>query len=365
MSDDPDRWRLGHRPALDGLRGIAILLVLGAHFDSGQLESGGVAGVKVFFTLSGFLITTLLLEEWSDYGHVRLRRFYARRALRLGPALLVVLTAVPLLDLAGFPVNTTPGMVAASLFYVSNWYLLFTAEDGGYFWGALGHTWSLSIEEQFYIVWPLLLIAAARWRGPRGVLVTASSGALLSVATWVATGRHLLATDTSAWCLLVGCALAAWMHGRREAAPSWALTLPVVALVPLAAIPAFGPGAGHIVIPLVTAVALWVAGQRPVAWLEVRWLRWFGRRSYGLYLWHWPVAYAFEGLTAPRPVAVLLGLVLSIVLTEISWRVVEQPGLRVKKRFAATPPSGRPHVSSAGTTAPAPRRAARGTARRR
>jgi peptidoglycan/LPS O-acetylase OafA/YrhL len=336
-------WRLGHRPGLDGLRGFAILLVLVTHFDHGQqLESGGVMGVKLFFTLSGFLITSLLLEELADAGRVRLLEFYIRRALRLGPALAVLLVAVSCLAVVGWPLHLTRAAVAAAAGYVSNWYLLSTMSEGDWIqWGGLGHMWSLSVEEQFYIVWPLLLLAAYRWRGRGGVLTVSTVGAAASLAWWVYTGRHTIATDVSAWCLLVGCALAAFMHQRPAARPPRWLAVPVLGLVAGVGVEGFGVSWGHVVAPVVTGLAVWVAAQRRVPWLELDWLRWLGRRSYGLYLWHFPVAYLAGYANGPWLVRVIVGVALSFALTELSWRLVESPALGFKAHRSARAESTR------------------------
>ncbi len=332
-------WRLGRRPALDGLRGIAVLLVVATHFDTGQFTSGGVMGVKVFFTLSGFLITSLLLDELASTSRVNLRRFYVRRARRLGPAFAVVLAVCVLLAARGWPLGLAPGMVAASLGYVSNWYLLGTTDDGVIQWGAMGHMWSLAIEEQFYIVWPVLVIAvAARW-GRSGVLRAAIGLAALSLGIWALTGRSALATDVSAWCLLAGCGLAAFMQGRDTGSPSLAWAFPVLAVIPLTVVPGVGvswghvfvlgvgAGWGHVFAPVATVAAIWVAAQRQVRWLEAGWLRWVGRRSYGLYLWHAVIAYLCAELPGPWWAVTPVGVAVSLALTELSWRYVESPFL--------------------------------------
>ena len=327
------RWRLGHRPALDGLRAIAVLMVVAAHFDTGQLTSAGVMGVTVFFTLSGFLITTLLLRERSMTGRLSLGGFYVRRALRLFPALAVMLLTVAALTSAGLPTDVRPGMVAAVAGYVSNWYLMATAVAGQVQWGALGHTWSLAIEEQFYLVWPLVAIGAARW-GRRTVLRVAASGAAVSLVWGMASGRPNLASDVSAYALLVGCALAAWMHGRRTSSPS--ALIAVVALAPLLPLSTLRlDRVAQVAVPLLTAVTIWVVVQTPVRVLSGRVLTWVGRRSYGLYLWHVPVAYLCFHTAAPWAVAAPVGVGVSFGLTAMSWRYVETPFLRLKDRQAA------------------------------
>src|SRR5271157_2250169 len=154
-----------HRPELDGLRGIAILAVLGAHTGvPGFADGGGGAGVTLFFVLSGYLITSLLLAERGRTGRVDLRAFYVRRALRLFPALAAVLLVVAgLLAIGAMPATATANtdyriVFAGVVAYVANWVAV-----AGQSIGMLGHCWSLAVEEQFYILWPTLLLAGLRF----------------------------------------------------------------------------------------------------------------------------------------------------------------------------------------------------------
>src|SRR5437870_3842480 len=148
-------WRLGHRPALDGLRGIAALLVIAAHLNIPGFAGGGATGVTLFFALSGFLITALLLEDHAR-GGIRWLEFYRRRALRLLPALLLVVIAFSAWDAKFERANVARDALAA-IFYVANF-----ARARGYQLGSLSHTWSLAVEEQFYFTWPLVLTIVAR-----------------------------------------------------------------------------------------------------------------------------------------------------------------------------------------------------------
>jgi peptidoglycan/LPS O-acetylase OafA/YrhL len=196
------RWRLGRRPELDGLRGIAILLVVARHADTPGCASGGAIGVTMFFTLSGFLITSLLLEESASTGRVDLAAFYRRRALRLFPALFACIAVTIVLAVLLGTWIASEQMVAAALLYFGNWALIARAEAG-----VLGHTWSLSVEEQFYVTWPLVLVLFGRSR--RAVIWLAGTGALVSVGLrfklysgdtlW----RVAYGTDTKADALLV------------------------------------------------------------------------------------------------------------------------------------------------------------------
>lgn len=332
------RWRLGHRPALDGLRGVAVLLVLVTHFDNpttSPCTGAGVMGVTVFFTLSGFLITSLLLDEKSRTGRVSLLGFYRRRALRLFPALFVAVAASLLLGVVSV------GMAASVVAYASNWFAIAHPGING-----LSHTWSLGIEEQFYLAWPPLVLLAMR-RGSGTLMRMALFAALLSTIEYLVlldaeglAARVTEATDTRVGGILLGCALAAWMHGRPEHK-----SRPLLAGVLLAAMVVFIPSHGPIwaipvVVPFMTCVVIYsVAQGQGVAWLATPAMRFIGRRSYGIYVWHFPVlAFGWNILAdwawQPRA-AVLLAVGLTVAM--LSWRYVERPFLRMKDRAKAEP----------------------------
>jgi peptidoglycan/LPS O-acetylase OafA/YrhL len=326
-ADPRTPWHLGHRPALDGIRGIAILLVMICHFTGRGLWRGsaavGTAGVEVFFVLSGFLITSLLVEEYAKAGEISLARFYERRARRLLPALALLVAVCWLLGVvAGVRQPVLP-----TLFYYANW-----TRD----LGLLGHTWSLSVEEQFYIAWPLVLIASLRWR--TGPVVVAGLGAAASLLARFA--HHdpwslYRSTDTEAWGLLLGSLLAILAHrGLPELRmPSWMLALLVAPLFALAFVPGFDFG-------YVWVSALAPALAVPLVWGScchgaITWspLGYLGRRSYGLYLWHAPVILALSSTGPLTPVTMPIAIVLSFVLAELSWRFIESPFLRSRQRF--------------------------------
>jgi peptidoglycan/LPS O-acetylase OafA/YrhL len=344
-------WRLGRRPALDGLRGVAVLLVFGYHglllAGADPFPAAGNVGVTLFFALSGFLITALLLEELAEAGRISLARFYARRARRLLPALVVLTAAcvgIALVD-RGF---TSGASALAALLYVQNWWQI--AHPAGTS-DALRHTWSLSIEEQFYVAWPVILICLARF-GRRAIIVAALAGAGLSVALRVELWGHAAAwriyagTDTRADALLMGCALAAAMQSRRVRRVGTDLLAGISVLLLIPAV--FMQQAGyHVIVPALAGLCgcglILTASTRGLPALSTRWLRWFGARSYGLYLWHVPVMFLVTGL--PWPLAVPLFVSASIGLTALSWRYVEQP-FRRRRRM----PSRSPHVELAATS---------------
>jgi peptidoglycan/LPS O-acetylase OafA/YrhL len=234
--------KLGHVPALDALRGIAIALVLGGH--AAYLIPGGGLGVDLFFVLSGFLITSLLLNEWHERGRVNLIAFYRRRALRLLPALVVMLgvycLVVSFLTLIGQHPKDTPGRVLLGsllgLAYATNLADL----AGGLPVGALSHLWSLAQEEQFYLLWPPILLLALGFRlSPRRLMlalaVLATASATAQTALWLngaSIHRIWLGPDTHAYPLLFGCiAGVAFTHGMIRRIPGWLVAVACITSV--------------------------------------------------------------------------------------------------------------------------------------
>lgn len=296
-------------------------------------------GVTMFFTLSGFLITSLLLEERERSGRVALKSFFARRAYRLLPALAVLVVVMYGASFVLGPELMQPGYVAAALLYFANW-----VRASGEWIGAVSHTWSLSIEEQFYLVWPLaMILAGRRWKLLGWIAVAGSVVALvLRVALWdggEGLERVYFGTDTRADAILIGCVLAIWMHRRpvRGGRPHVATAL----IVGAAALSIIGDGFAYLwtptIIALLTAAITWlVTSGEYKGWLENRALIWLGKRSYGLYLWHVPILTLL--LESPRlgpipfVVRVPLLIAISLLMTVLSWKFVEEPFLRMKER---------------------------------
>ncbi|MGN6250207.1 MAG: acyltransferase family protein [Marmoricola sp.] len=342
-------WRLGHRTGLDGLRGVAVLLVVACHvLDTWHVRfhALGAAGVCVFFTLSGFLITSLLVEERRSRGTVSFARFFRNRALRLFPALVVVALLV-----TAYEVVTGSGtldMLAPVALYVANW-----ATVLGTPLGYMAHAWSLSIEEQFYLVWPLALVVAWRWRN--GPLVVALGGIAVSTtlrfALWDGdTGTRVhYGSDTQAAGLLIGCLLALLAHrGLRPVHAGWCAPLGIAALASIALVDSDYATAVLVptVVPLVTAALIWVACSHAGGMLAQRWLRYVGQRSYGWYLWHFPLVMIVHAQIA-SPVAAVLAAVGALGVAELSWRWVEQPFLRLKAAPVRSAPAPSARVPAA------------------
>lgn len=347
-----DGHRLAHQPALDGLRGLAVLGVLAFH--AGHLR-GGFLGVDAFFTLSGFLITGLLLAEHTATGRLSLGAFWARRARRLLPALCLVVAVVAASSVWWASAADRPGLRAdglAGLLYVANWHAV---ADG--YWGAFAspspfeHLWSLSIEEQLYVAWPLVVLVLLR-RAPRLLLATTLGLALASSAwlAWMAGAdleRTYLGTDTRASSLLVGAALAVAVRHRSPApVPSGPRTvadrvadaagLTVVAGLAWAWATVDGTDSrayqgGLLAHALAVAAVILLVTRRP-AGRVARALSWrpltaVGLVSYGLYLWHWPVYVVLDpsrtGLDGWDLTAVRVAV--TAVLSVASYLLVEQP----------------------------------------
>ena len=348
-----------HVPALDGIRGIAVIAVLLFH-GGVSWAKGGFLGVDAFFVLSGLLITSLLLDEGRRSGFIDLGRFWSRRARRLLPALLLVVAAAGLYGAVLAPRGSLAGLrkdAIATLFYVANWRYIQAGAD--YFEATaapsvLRHTWSLAIEEQFYLVWPLVVWGLARLRTALHVSVgaLAAVGTLASAtAMWLlfqpggGESRAYFGTDTRVQVVLTGAVLAAllagWRRQRRSVSPAVGSALGVAAAVAsvgfLAAVatvrgdetPLFRGGflAVAIGVAVVLAHIVLVPGGWSSRAFAVAPLRWIGLLSYGLYLWHWPVFLTLtRGRTGLSGFALLAAkLTVTTVLSVASYYLVELP----------------------------------------
>ncbi|MGD9571465.1 MAG: acyltransferase family protein [Thermoleophilia bacterium] len=347
--------RLPYMPGVDGLRALAVLAVVGYHAGASWLP-GGFLGVDVFLVISGFLITSLLLSERASTGRIDLRRFWVRRARRLLPAVVVMIAVVLAAMLVLHPgeVGGLRGAVVSSLLYVGNWYQI--AVEQSYFEqfarpSVLQHLWSLAVEEQFYLLWPPIMAACIAVLGRRRLLIGVLAGILASTVAaavlWAPgtdPSRIYYGTDTRAAGLLAGVALAfLWpaarlaRAARRSAPPALdgiglaALALLLLLLGTVGEMGRFLYQGGFLVTAIVSAVLLAVVCHpasrlgRALAWAP---LVWIGVRSYGIYLWHWPVLMLTRpGRDVPfdGPALVALQLGLTVALAWASYRWVETP----------------------------------------
>jgi peptidoglycan/LPS O-acetylase OafA/YrhL len=362
----PFNFHVTRLPALDGVRGIAILLVFAVH-TAPQLLVGGRIGVDLFFVLSGFLITSILLQEFRERGSIHLGYFYMRRALRLLPALFSIIAFVIAftwithsLDL---PITLWNAIGAMGYFY--NWQIV-VAPFPDYLGGRwmFTHLWSLSIEEQFYTTWPLIVLLLWRFRAPRWAKfsVVAAGIVLPEIArsvlwrydsslhsVYLLYFRTDLRMDGLMWGALAAMLVDAGLvpTGRLKKLVAWAGPLALSALVLIAAQEWLYDGRlflfGFSLVGFVSSTLIYAAACCPLrffnAALEWPALRWIGKVSYGLYLWHWPMIRVVEGLgLAPMP-TMILDFAATFIISAVSFYWYEKPFLQLKSRFT---PASRP-----------------------
>ncbi len=339
-----------HRPALDGARTLAVYLVV--LFHSGlSWAGGGFIGVDLFFVLSGFLVSTILYAELAERGRLDLVRFYDRRVRRLLPAAVVLVVASSLVGVLLLPVAERAPMAAdarAALLYYANWHFL--AQSNDYFGSTVVdsslflHFWSLSIEEQFYVLFPVLLLvlhrADRRWRhATPTVLAVLLLGSVTAQRWWAPhdANHAYYGTETRFYQLLAGVLLALWLHRRRaEGRDAVPLAVPATVLGVMSLVVLAGSwvdlspswrGIAATVASLLLVGGL--AGERVHAAARAFALRpvvHLGQISYGTYLWHWPVVVLLgQALDAPDWQLALLVVALSTALAEASYHLLETP----------------------------------------
>jgi peptidoglycan/LPS O-acetylase OafA/YrhL len=348
---------LTYAPGLDGVRAFAVTAVVVFHLGATWL-GGGFLGVDVFFVLSGFLITSILLTEFYARGRIDIKNFYLRRARRLLPALFTMLAVITLVTwvFARDELHRLRGDVIAALTYCTNWTQI--VWNRGYFDqlgrpSLLQHLWSLAVEEQFYLVWPLLLVGGLaigrRWLVP-AIPVVLTGVSLLLMASMFHVGvdphRVYYGTDTHISPMLVGAAVAVVVVMRRHAGLARD-TARGRAIADIAALIGFlglawacvkisyySPGlyqGGYLFIGIGSAALIYAAAHagtitaRLLGWAP---LVWIGKRSYAIYLWHWPILMLTRpgvDLHWPKPVIIVLQVAVILIASDLSFRYIERP----------------------------------------
>ena len=350
--------RLPYIPGLDGLRALAVIAVIAYH---SEIESvpGGFLGVEIFFVISGYLITALLLEEFNSNQRIDLKQFWARRARRLLPALfLYVAGSIALAYSMAEDVIPTKGEIISTLGYVYNWFGIFqeiSYTDAFERKNFFHHLWSLAVEEQFYLLWPVLVLYLQKYLSKRVTTILISLGiATSTVLMWVMYQpfedplRLYYGTDTRASALLIGALLAyMWRPWNAQDTKLYALAKKILFPVGFGAVVVLiwanmyytllMPDSeqlfrgGFLLTSIITAIVLAsivTPGSKLSNVLGFAPLVWIGKRSYGLYLWHWPV---FQ-LTRERVDVDINGwelfavrMFVTLILVEISYQYIERP----------------------------------------
>ena len=366
-----------HFPALDGLRGIAVLIVMFYHVglllpEMHHYVKGGFLGVDVFFVLSGFLITSILLKEYERSGSINLKNFYYRRFLRLIPAFWVFLLVLYLVGYLLLPGGRHDVIYENYNFffaftYLINWHV--AANEG--LQGNLTHIWSLAIEEQFYVIWSLVLYKAFGEGKTRKQIFYFTAGAVgllivtKAIRAFSGTPTNILynSTDTRIDAILIGC-LAAMLYSWKMLPDSFykhrgfRYSVFTAFVLALAIIINFASSDASLYYGTLSVFALCIAmivlrlitGEQSIAktFLEWRPLRWIGQISYGLYLWHY-LFFEFAKMTFESfPVQLLVGVVLAFIVSTLSFYLIEQPFLKIKLRLnEAEAKSAKPQPAAA------------------
>lgn len=356
MAITGSRYELSYVPELDGLRGVAILVVMLFHANVSFL-GGGFIGVDIFFVLSGFLITSLLIKEFEHTGSVSLKHFYMRRILRLGPALLLLLVVFCIVGFIFLGeekaiANLVDALIA--LAYLSNWARAFDLHPPDF----LGHTWSLSIEEQFYILWPIVLVTLLRINKNRWVVVFFA--AVVALISWflrilmamndVSVERLYNGLDTRADALMVGCVLGILTSSRliseraKDILAQWLKYVALSFMICLLGFFVFSEWQdlrmyyfGFFAVELfaVTLIFDIMINKKSMIGkiLAMRWLVWVGSISYGLYLWHYPIFRTMIALGYNDWAVIFIGTFVTFAIATSSYYFLERPILKFKKSY--------------------------------
>lgn len=350
------RYSRKYVPSIDGLRALAVIAVIAYHLNFSWAK-GGFIGVDIFFVLSGYLITNILLTQWEKNQSLQLKQFWLRRFRRLIPAVYVMIVVVVIYSVFFHPeiLKNLRGDAIASFFYVSNWWFIF--HNVSYFdsFGLpspLKNLWSLAIEEQFYMVWPLFLLVFLKWvKNPKLLLKIVVGLGLLSAILMTVLyvpgtdpSRVYYGTDTRAFDLLAGCALAfVWPFNRlspvvpkkSKAALNIAGTISILFFLLFTAfVSEYQPFLyrGGLLLVAILGVIMIATISHPASYLSrifsFKPLRWIGTRSYGIYLWHYPIITLTTPvleITQPNIWRAILQVAATFIIAELSFRFIETP----------------------------------------
>lgn len=359
---DPESSKIKYIPGFDGMRGAAILLVMLFHSGIPSFR-GGFIGVDIFFVLSGFLITSLLIKEHASSGSINLKHFYLRRVLRLAPALILLLLTISItaffLRLKGTAYADFTGILI-TLFYSANWVRAFDLHP----MGLLSHTWSLSIEEQFYMLWPVMFIMLLKYAKSKKRIFNIVL--FLSISSWLlrvwltysgfTADRIYNGLDTRADALLIGCA-AAIMHSS-ELRERWfragtkkylvlkrsgyaGFALPFVILFNISWRNQNTFYWMNFLLELLTAALILnvITNEKSLIkkLLTLKPLIWIGSISYGVYLWHDPVFEVMRSYGYSKTSILVFGGIATLAVASASYYIIERPILRLKNRLHEKP----------------------------
>jgi len=350
-------FKMRYIPEFDGLRGVAILGVILFHAGAPFLK-GGFIGVDIFFVLSGFLITSFLIKEFDKYDSINIKNFYVRRILRLIPALLFLLITycfISFLLLSGEAAKKNYIDALISFFYLSNWARAFSIHPPDF----LGHTWSLSIEEQFYMIWPIILLTMLRFRIKRHyIAIITSSIALLAWMLRIylsvnsaSAERIYNGLDTRADALMIGCTIGIAIYSglinenAKKTIEKLLISLCPISIFCLSMLSIVARWdspwmsyLGFTIVEIMSSILVFdiLINEQSVIrkfLLNVGFV-WIGKISYSLYLWHYPIYRTMKAMKYDGFTTFIVGTILTFIMSMFSYYVIEKPILKFKTSFS-------------------------------